>query len=329
LSYWNLRASEQARKEEANRLFQRGRELWQNRSASGLHEATLLLERSIELDPGNALAQAAPADAYAFDARNWKRVEQVASEAIRLDPATGNPHASIGFIRLFWQWDLSQAEQHFKQAISASPDYATAHQWYGIMLATVGHFNEALKEMQLALELEPNSVAINADLCQMLYFVGRNFEAEAQCERTLEIDPNYFNAHSLLYQIYSMQGRDREAFEAFLTRERLALNAASLPADFEQYRAAFDRGGLKEFWREHVRLRRRYGTECGIELAWVHASLGEEKEAIACLQRAAAAREFDLVFIYADPVLRRLGENSDYDEIADRMMRSQLSRSVE
>ncbi len=314
---------------EASELYRRGRELWQNRSASGLHEATLLLEQAVERDPENALARSALADAYAFDARNWRKVEQVATDASRLDPTLGHPYASLGFVRLFWQWNPADAEANFKRAISLSPAYATAHQWYGLLLASVGHLNEGLAEMQRALELEPNSAAINADLCQMLYFVGRNHEAEAQCKRTLEIDPNFFSAYSHLYAIYSMQGKEREAFESFLTQERISVNSASLPADFEQYRTAFDRGGIVEFWREHIRLRRRFGTECGVGLAWVHAYLGEKNDAIVCLQRAVERRELDLVYIYADPVLRRLGDHAEYDDIANRMMNSQLSRSDE
>ena len=194
LAFWNQWASEQVRKEESRSLYQRGRELWQNRSAAGLHEATLLLEHSVDRDPENALAHAALADAYAFDGRNWKKVEQVAADAILLDGTLGNPHATLGFVQLFWQWNPAAAEAHFKKAIELSPNYATAHQWYGVMLASVGHFNEGLAEMERALELEPNSIAINADMCQMLHFVARDYEAESQCTRPLELDPNSYNA---------------------------------------------------------------------------------------------------------------------------------------
>jgi DNA-binding winged helix-turn-helix (wHTH) protein/tetratricopeptide (TPR) repeat protein len=326
-AFWNQYEAAKVRKAEALDLYQRGRELWQNRSAAGLHDATLLLEQSIERDPENALARSALADAYAFDGRNWKKVKQVAADAIRIDATLGNPYASIGFVQLFWQWNPAKAEEGFKKAIELSPNYATAHQWYGIMLASVGHFNEGLTEMERALELEPTSVAINADMCQMLYFVSRNFEAEAQCKRTLELDPNSYNAYSCLYAIYAIQGREREAVEAFFARERSAVNSSSLPADFEHYRAAFDRGGLKEFWREHIRLRRRFDTPCGVGIAWIHANLGEDREALECLKTAMENREFGMLNIYADPVLRRLNGDPEYSDIANKIMRSELSRT--
>lgn len=324
---WSYRSQSEglkARKAEAYEKFDQGRKLWQDRSPSGLHEATLLLEKSIELDPDLAVAHAALADAYAFDVRNSRRAEETAERAIALDPRLGAPYATIGFLRLFWQWNPTEAEPNFKKAISLSPEYATAHQWYGLMLASVGHFNEGLAEMKRALELEPNAVAINADMCQMLYFAGRNYEAEAQCKRTLELDPNFSAAHSHLYSIYSVQGRHREAAEAFFTRERLSVNSFSLPADFELLRAAFDRGGIEEFWRELVRLRARGGSDCGFPIAWIHANLGEADEAVKCLKNAAANRDFDLIFIYADPVLRSLRASTQYRQLADAMMRSEL-----
>jgi len=324
-AYWNAAKAEETRRAEARELYKQGRELWQNRSAAGLHEATLLLEQAVERDPTLAIGQAALADAYAFDVRNSKKAEETARRAIELDPYIGEPYATIGFVRLFWDWNPAEAEQYFKKAIAFSPEYATAHQWYGIMLASVGHFNEAIAEMERAVELEPASAAINSDMCQALYFSSRYFEAEASCKKALDQDPNFFNAYSNLYAVYTAMGKHREAAEAYFTRERVAINASSFPGDLEQLRSAFDRGGIEEFWREKIRLRKRSPDDCGVMIAWVHAKLGEKQEAIICLRQAEQRREFDLIFIYADPVFRRLNEDPNYSDLANRMMNSELS----
>ena len=155
---------------EAFELYQKGRALWQDRTPDGLHQATSYLEQAIARDPDFALAHAALADAYAFDVGLWKKAEAAANEAIRLDPNLGQPHATIGFIRTFWEWRLRDAESNFKRAIVLNPDYPTAHQWYSINLAARGVVGSGLAEMKRALELEPGSPAINADMCQMLYF---------------------------------------------------------------------------------------------------------------------------------------------------------------
>lgn len=320
----NLRGTRNAG---AFELYERGRELWQNRSASGLHEATLLLEHAVEKDPNFALAHAALADAYAFDARNWRRAEDVARRAIQLDGRLGEPYASIGFVKLFWEWNPGEAEIHFKKAAALSPDYATAHQWYAINLAAVAQFNEALTEIERALELEPNSVAINADMCHILYFLRRYDDAEAQCSRALAMDGNSFNAHSYLYMVYTAQGKYPQAIEEFIKREQLSANNASIPADFEELRTAFDRGGIEAFWRKQIRHRERFSNACGYTVAWYHAQLDNKDAALHCLQAAYENREFEFVLFFADPVFRKFVDDPRYVELAERWISSRLKRN--
>ncbi len=311
---------------EAFELYWRGRELLQNRSAAGLHEATLLLEQAVEKDPNFALAHAALADAYAFDTRNWKMAEGVARRAIQLDGRLGEPYASIGFVKFFWEWNPGEAEIHFKKAIALSPDYATAHQWYAITLAAVGQLNEGLTEMERALVLEPNSVAINADLCQMRYFLRRYDDAETQCKKTLEMDPSSFNAHSYLYSVYTAQGRYREAIATFFARERLAVNNASLPSDFAELNEAFERGGIEAFWSEQIRLRMRVAQDCGYTVSWYYAKLGDRDNALRCLQNAHDSGEFHSVLFFADPVFRDFSDDPRYFDLVERLIRSKLKK---
>ena len=196
---------------EAYQNFVKGRVLWQTRNAQNLHEATLLLEQAVESDPDFALGHAALADSYAFDYANWKRAESQADEAIRLDSSLGEPHATLGFIRMFWEWKLPDAEREFTQAVGLSPNYSTAHQWFALNLAATGHKDAALTEMKKALELEPDSLSINADMCQTLYFAHRYDEAIAQCGKTLEMNPKFLNAYLYLYEIYNATGMMDEA----------------------------------------------------------------------------------------------------------------------
>jgi adenylate cyclase len=113
---------------EAYENYLKGRTLWQNRSSQNLHKAMLLLEQAIQKDSNFALAQAALADAYAFDYQNWRKAEETVRQAIHLNPNLGEPHASIWFVKMFWEWKLKEAEEEFKQAIKLSPNYATGHQ---------------------------------------------------------------------------------------------------------------------------------------------------------------------------------------------------------
>lgn len=291
--------------EEAFELYRRGRELWQNRSAAGLHEATILLEQAVEKDPNFALAHAALADAYAFDVGKWKMTEAAANRAIQLDPNLGEPHASIGFVKLFWEWKPAKAEEFFKKAVQLNPDYATARQWYAIKLLSTGQFNQALAEISRALELEPDSIAVNADMCQMLYFLERYHEAEAQCGKTLALDANSFNAHSYLYMIYAAKGMHREAVEEFFKREALSAGHTTLPPDLEKLKTEFERGGIRAFWRAHINALKRPTSDKVYTIAWNYAQLGEKDKALHYLRLAHQNRDFGFPLFQAEPVFRR------------------------
>lgn len=150
-----------------------------------------------------------------------EEAERHAQEAIKLDPNLGEPHATIGFVRMFWEWKLPEAKESLRKAVELSPDYATAHQWYSISLIITNVGGASLAEMKRAAELEPKSLAINADLCQVLYFLRKYDDALAQCNKTLEMDANFLNAHIYLYEIYTAKEMYNEAVEKFFKIEQL------------------------------------------------------------------------------------------------------------
>ena len=49
-----------------------------------------------------------------------------------------------------------------RRAIDLNPNHAPAHQWYGMYLAFTGRFEEGGDEMKRAQEIDPLSLAINA-----------------------------------------------------------------------------------------------------------------------------------------------------------------------
>ncbi len=298
----------------AYKLYQKGRALWQTRDGKDLHEATLLLEQAVRKDPNFALAHSALADAYAFDYRHWKKAESTALEAIRLDPNLGEPHATIGFIKMFWEWKFQEAEDEFKQAVALSPNYATAHQWYAINLFAIGSSaNAAYVEMRTALELEPDSVSINADMCQTLYFLRRFDEAIAQCQKTLAMNDDFHNARLYLYEIYNIKGRYAEAVETHFKIEEIP-TAQSSPGVREKLREAYSTGGIRSFWEKRIqnlsgKLPFQY------RVARYYARLGERDKALFQLRQAYETRNFEFYLFLSDPVFEELRTDRRFLEL--------------
>src|SRR5438552_3047192 len=147
-------AAENSVSRAAYEAYKKGRVLWNQRTAATLFTSIAQFEQAIQKDPNFALAYDGLADAYAFDSAHWREAEALARKALDIDKRLAEPHATLGFIRTFWEWDWKDGEREFKQAIELNPNYATAHQWYAIHLAINCHLVEAVVEMRRALELE-------------------------------------------------------------------------------------------------------------------------------------------------------------------------------
>ena len=292
----------------AHEAYVKGRYYWNNRTAEGLHKSIVFFEQAITLDPNYALAVAGLADAYAFDYIQWRKAEPTARKALELDGALGQAHATIGFVRWFWLWDWAEADREFKLAVALSPDYATAHQWYAGYLISRYYLREARDEMRRALELEPFSLAINADMAQVLYFTGDLDGAIQQAQQTLALDQNFLNAHLYLYQAYTLKGMyDQAVAEYFKMEEILNRDPTFYRQDEKTLRAAYAQNGIQGFWREKLRTQ-PYPEENKdpYQRAEYHALLGEKDQAVNVLAEAIKRRDPAAVFARVNPMFKNL-----------------------
>jgi Flp pilus assembly protein TadD len=108
-----------------------------------------------------------------------------------------------------WQW--GRAESEFKRAIELSPNYPTAHQWYGLVLRDLGRPDEAKFEIRRAQELDPLSLTIGQNVAQSYLLEGDSTRAFEEAKRVLDLDPNYPRGREVLGWIYLKQGRNSEA----------------------------------------------------------------------------------------------------------------------
>ena len=83
------------------------------------------------------------------------------------------------------------AEAEFKRALEVNPNYATAHQWYGLLLEDVGRLEEARRQIETARGLDPLSLVIQVnvgDLYEALHEFDRAIDEYRKVE---EMDPNF------------------------------------------------------------------------------------------------------------------------------------------
>lgn len=187
----------------AYELYHKGRSLWEKRSGDNLPKAIAFYEQAIARDPNYALAYAGLANAYVI-LPFWAGVDRVDANAkakeaafkgLRLDSNLAEAHLALGKV-YFFEIDLAASLREYQRAIELKPNDAAAHHWFGNdTLVALGRIEEAIAEGKRAVELDPLSPVINADLGTTYYYAHRFDESARQLRKTLEIDPTFFYAH--------------------------------------------------------------------------------------------------------------------------------------
>jgi len=310
---------------DAYQLYLKGRYHWNKRSYGGIIEAQRLFRNAIEKDPHFTLAFVGLADTLATsDARD--EAHNAVQKALELDPNLAEAHATLGFIKMFHEWNWQEAEVAYKRSIELNPGYASAHHWYATLLAIEGRNKEAKAAMRRALEINPLSHNFLADMGQLHYFDREYEEAKEYCRQALEIYPEFFFAHEYLYYIHLKTGEYDKAIEELITAERI--NSAfgnqsserkeQIEANFNKLRKAYQRGGIKGYFEYRLP-----GTPQAASsfygYAMKHAFLGEKEKALDNLERACQSRAFLAAFVKADPVFDSLRGDPRYQAILRKM----------
>jgi serine/threonine-protein kinase len=301
-------AKRETENSDAYRAYLKGRHHWNKRTVDGLRQAIVHFQEAIDLDPGFALAYGGLADTWnilgyynsqpPLDA--YPRGKAAAQRAIELDPAAAAPHASLGYVQVFFDRDWPGAKASFERAIELDPGYATAHQWYAWYLFVEGKYELALAAMRRALELDPLSLIINDHMGYALLLAGRPQEALQQLQRALELDPSFPWTYWRLGQAHIALGQAADAVRAYRTvveRTGAVVGAGYLAVAAA---AAGDRALAEEMLaRLEALAPERYVSP--LELALVLAALGRHDEGFAALDRAFTERSSDVVRLGALP----------------------------
>jgi tetratricopeptide (TPR) repeat protein len=210
---------QQPRSLEAYDLYLLGRHHWYKRTGESMRRALELFQQAGQADPTYAPAYSGIADASALLA-SWQfatakemypQAVKAARRALELDPSLADAHASLGFVKLNWEWDWNGALDEFRRAIALNPSHEAAHRWLSAFLAGIGRDDEAVPIALRAADLDPISVLPRMNLGIIAVLAGRFEDAVAELRRVLEKDPNFVRAYAFLACSLSYLDRHDEA----------------------------------------------------------------------------------------------------------------------
>jgi serine/threonine protein kinase len=299
---------------EASRLYLRGNYFWNQRTKEGLEKGVDYFQQAIVRDPNYALAYCGLANsynllgAYGFITPNesFGRAKIAALKALEVEPDLSEGYTSLAMTAWLYDWNWAAADKAFKRAIELNPNYPTAHHWYGLYLGEMGRFDEAIEEEKRALNLDPVSVPIYADLGRVYFYARRYDESLAQYRKAIELDPEWGAFYAELSGLYEQLDMQAELMQ--LVKD-------------ERLKRAFIAHGIRGYWRKYVALCETmpHSSRDYHGMAEISARLGQKDKALKQLWAALDARDHRVTQLKVNPVFDSLRSDSRFAELMERM----------
>lgn len=310
----------------ASQAYLKGRYFWSRFTGEWMGRAFSCFQEAVERDPRYALPHAGLADAYLVlgfsgllpPSEAWPLAEEAARTALRLDETLADAHISLAYVRLFRDWDWDSARASLKRALELSPG-AAAHQWYGLFLDMEGRLDDARREIERAVELEPLSVVTGALRGFQLNLAGDHAREVEQARATVDLDPNHFLGYWSLGLAYEHAGRMADSASAIRRAAALAEDNPIITAVLARAEALAGRPDEARRILAEMESDRAAARPSDYQRAAAELALGERDVALRRLESAAAAREPWMVLLAVDPMLRDLRGKPRFEALVERL----------
>jgi eukaryotic-like serine/threonine-protein kinase len=310
---------------QAYEAYLKGRYYWNRRDRASLEKSLAFFNEAIAKDPGYALAYAGLADVYVVLGSDWatapedvnEKAKAAALKALAIDDSLVEAHTSLASIyHNEWQWQA--AEREFKRAIELDHNYATAHHWYSIYLATAGRFDESVREAKKAAELDPLSLIISASLGDRLNEARRYEDAVAQCRKVLDMDPNFGLAYLCIGDSYVHEQRFQQGIAELQKGIKLLPGS---PYFMGQLGIAYALSGDRAHAREVLSELKNPSQPRlpAFSIASVYAGLRDKEQAIFWLEKGYQERNEDMIYMKIEPVLDLVRTDPRFDDLIHRV----------
>ena len=243
----------------------------------------------------------------------------LANQAIELDADLPEAQTALGLVRLFRSWDWEGAFEALDSAVEISPSYEFARRGRGLTLAYYGELDDAIRDADHALVIDP----LNA---QVIHLAGQIYEWSGDVERAEElyreataVDAANPNGRHALGLLLCKSGVVEEGIALLEESLRISAGDPLIAGDLGWCFATVGRSDDARSLLADLTERMALEWVSPIARARVHIGLGEKDETIAELERAYKERAYRIV---------TLDVESRWDPIRARPRFQALRRAV-
>ncbi|PYV99557.1 MAG: hypothetical protein DMG89_07685 [Acidobacteria bacterium] len=272
-----------------------------------LRQAVAQFEAAIRMDPNYAPAYLGYAESVDFlesevepsQKHLQAKSRSALTTALALDDTLAKAHLALGNALFYFDWNWAGAEREYKRALELDPNSAEAHCSYAGMLDSLGRPDEARKELETHLHLDPD---LGCPVILSLVSLDSQIDRERRFMETHDAtDEHYWNLGLLLWKA----GRLKEANDVWQDwMMRLGYTDVA-----HAMGRAYAKDGYPGAMREWAKAgeagaKQRYVPR--IMMVYIYGVLGENDRAFAWLEKALTEHESSMpslkTFIAWDPI---------------------------
>jgi len=312
---------------EAYQLYLKGRYHYAKRTRSDVEQSIVEFKQAIALDPSFALAHVGISDSYAvmpsyayMSGREATPLAKAAAkQALQIDPNLAEAHAAYAAAPYYDQsWSESEAE--YRRAIQLNPNVAANHYTFALnYLLPQKRLDDAISEVKRALELEPLSIPMGANLAGIYIYARKNDLALEQVKKVLALEPNHVTAQIWMVRTLCVNGQYGEAIAFY---ENTLAKDPSSQGLTQILGYAFAKAGRKREALEVIRRHDELGNKQFVgryEVAAIYIALGEKDKAFEELEKAYIARDWGIARLSVDPFVDPLRDDPRFKDLVRRM----------
>ena len=301
-----------------------GRWLWTQRTPQSVKQAIHYFNSALARDSTYADAYAGLADAYVVSYQlgfgitedsAYSRLIWAAERALALDETSAAAHASASN-SLLWQSNWPGALRESQLAVELNPGDASSRGWQALILFGMGRLEEAREQAARAYETDPFALIVSLTFANANYLL-RDYDAALDLWRkTLELNPDWWTAVQQSAIAYSQQGRHQQAVDAI---DKVVKRAPKFSNALADAAYVYARAGETAKAREFL-TRAKTNVVEAFYIGRAHVALGEPDSAFVWLERS--NWKWPWRGTLYDPALDPLRADPRFQDLTARVQRS-------
>ena len=309
---------------EAYKAYLNGRFHWNKLTKADLEIAEGYFLRSMELDSNSALPYAGLASIGLGKVQMgiiaWEEAIPISlsfiNKALEIDSTHAEVYRTFATMNCWGLWNFETSKKAFEKSISYAPNDAIARVYYSHLLCFYHDYDEALKQGEQALEIDPLNPLVQGIFGMTLNNCRQYDRADSIFNRVLKSDPTNSIALGNLKSTYHMKKQYDKAFDIWKK------DYARDPQAVYMLESGFEAGGYEASLKKLAELLIERSNEKFVtpwRISTLYARAGMAEASLVYLRKAYDVHDQNMPYIISDPIFDYMRNDPGFQQIVKMM----------